>query len=54
MKKGVGCGVRLLFPMIGLLGFDLGWKLDDPNASHFGGGKIGGQPEVHFLIGRGF
>jgi outer membrane protein insertion porin family len=53
MYKGVGAGVRLLFPMIGLLGFDFGWNLDDPKTAHFDG-VVDGKPEFHFLMNRGF
>ena len=49
VKRSAGFGVRLMLPMIGLMGLDYGWGLDDiinnPNAN-------GGQ--FHFSIGQQF
>ena len=48
LKKGVGVGVRVEIPMLGLLGLDLGYGLDE-----YGPGRKGGfQP--HFQFGRSF
>ncbi len=52
MYTGVGFGLRLLFPMIGLMGFDFAWGLDDPRRSHFSNDPHGF--EFHFLMNRGF
>jgi outer membrane protein insertion porin family len=55
LYKGVGVGFRLNIPMLGLLGFDFGWGLDDPakKDGHFGGGY---KPHVqtHFIMQKGF
>ncbi len=55
MYKGVGVGVRLMIPMLGLLGLDVGWGLDDPSLkdNHFGGGATSG-PKWHIIMNRGF
>jgi len=48
LKRGVGIGVRIEIPMLGLLGFDLGYGLDEYQP----GRKGGFQP--HFQFGRPF
>ncbi|MFW5960271.1 MAG: outer membrane protein assembly factor BamA [Chitinivibrionales bacterium] len=52
MYKGVGVGVRLMLPMVGLMGFDFAWGLDDPSSPHYGGTPHGF--ELHFLMNQGF
>ncbi len=52
MYRGVGFGVRLMFPMIGLLGFDFAWGLDNPDAVHDELDPSGFQ--LHFLMNKGF
>jgi outer membrane protein insertion porin family len=53
MYKGVGFGVRLMIPMLGLLGFDFAWRLDDPYRTPFANDPK--DPfEFHFLLNRGF
>ncbi|MBD3391697.1 MAG: outer membrane protein assembly factor BamA [Chitinivibrionales bacterium] len=52
LYTGVGFGLRLLFPMIGLMGFDFAWGLDDPRRTHFENDAHGF--EFHFLMNRGF
>jgi len=57
MYKGVGLGVRLMLPMVGLLGFDFGWPLDVPKIeeSKFNTDyKFSGKPEFYFIMNRGF
>ena len=49
VKRSVGFGVRIMLPMIGMMGLDYGWGLDD----------INGKPDVnggqfHFSIGQQF
>ncbi len=53
MYRGVGVGARLLFPMIGLLGFDFAWRLDDPDGSHFDNDPKD-RFQFHFLMNKGF
>ncbi len=53
MYKGTGLGFRLMLPMVGLLGFDFAWALDNPNESFYSG-KITSPMEVHFIMNRGF
>jgi len=44
LKKGIGFGIRMEIPMMGILGFDFGYGIDrDPR-----------KWEPHFQIGRGF
>jgi outer membrane protein insertion porin family len=53
VSKGVGVGVRLSLPMIGMLGFDFGWGLDYPNEKDlFGKNKT--DFKFHFMMNRGF
>ena len=52
LYKGVGFGLRLNIPMMGIMGFDFAWRLDDDHLKAFGG-----NPDVfkmHFLMNRGF
>ena len=49
VKRSVGFGVRIMLPMIGMMGLDYGWGLDE----------INGKPDVnggqfHFSIGQQF
>ncbi|MBN2036528.1 MAG: outer membrane protein assembly factor BamA [Chitinispirillaceae bacterium] len=52
LYKGVGFGLRLNIPMMGLIGFDFGYGLDDPSHKPFDGDPNGWQ--VHFLMNRPF
>lgn len=45
LKRGAGAGIRMEIPMLGWLGFDLGYGFDRPG---------GGQFEPHFQLGAGF
>ena len=49
VKRSAGFGVRIMLPMIGMMGLDYGWGLDD----------ISGRPDAnggqfHFSIGQQF
>jgi outer membrane protein insertion porin family len=46
LKRGAGAGVRLEIPMIGWLGFDMGYGFDQPDA--------GKRWQPHFQIGTSF
>jgi outer membrane protein insertion porin family len=52
LYKGVGFGLRLNIPMMGIMGFDFAWGLDDDTHKRFGGKPHGF--ELHFLMNRGF
>jgi outer membrane protein insertion porin family len=52
LYKGVGFGLRLNIPMMGIMGFDFAWGLDDDTHAAFGGKPHGF--ELHFLMNRGF
>jgi outer membrane protein insertion porin family len=54
LYTGVGVGVSLLFPMIGLLDFDLGWALDDAGADAHSTDGVKPKFQFHFNMGRGF
>jgi len=57
MYKGIGTGVRLMLPMVGLLGFDFGWPLDVPKSSANPLNtdyKFSGKPNFYFIMNRGF
>jgi outer membrane protein insertion porin family len=50
--KGVGVGVRLNVPMLGIMGFDFAWGLNHPTADPFKSEK--NNFKFHFLMNRGF
>jgi outer membrane protein insertion porin family len=52
LYKGVGFGLRLNIPMMGIVGFDFAWRLDDIEHRAFGGSPSGFK--MHFLMNRGF
>jgi outer membrane protein insertion porin family len=52
LYKGVGFGLRLNIPMMGIMGFDFAWGLDDDTHKAFGSKPHGF--ELHFLMNRGF
>jgi outer membrane protein insertion porin family len=54
LYPGAGVGIRLDIPMLGLLGFDLGYGFRKQNNynNHFGSEGNGWKP--HFQMGRGF
>lgn len=47
LKRSAGLGVRIMLPMIGLLGIDWGYGFDRPNPFSERGGS-----NVHFVLGR--
>lgn len=51
LKKSVGVGVRILLPMIGLMGID--WAYGFQKYGNNGGQKIGGG-QFHFVLGQEF
>ena len=49
VKRSVGFGVRIMLPMIGMMGLDYGWGLDDiPGTPNANGGQF------HFSMGQQF
>jgi outer membrane protein insertion porin family len=53
LYPGAGLGIRLDIPMLGLLGFDLGYGFKKPgNSDRFNNVPNGWKP--HFQMGRGF
>jgi outer membrane protein insertion porin family len=53
LYPGVGFGLRLDVPMLGLLGFDFGWGLREPSQYEHFGTRIHGF-EFGFQLGKGF
>jgi len=53
MRKGTGFGFRLMLPMVGLLGFDFAWGLDDPYTRFMYDGRKA-IFNLHFIMNRGF
>jgi len=49
LKRSAGAGVRILLPMIGLMGIDWGYGFDPINGSRQYGGS-----QVHFILGQEF
>lgn len=52
LYTGVGFGLRINVPMLGIMGFDFAWGLDDPR-----GDVLDKEPngfQFHFLMNRGF
>lgn len=54
MYKGIGAGVRLNIPMLGLLGFDFGWGLDDPDRDGHFSNRFQAKLKPHFIMNQGF
>ena len=48
IKRSAGVGVRIMLPMVGLIGVDWGWGFDP-----IGDKKVSGS-NFHFLIGQQF
>ena len=49
VKRSVGIGIKIMLPMIGMMGLDYGWGLDEiPGNSEANGGQF------HFSIGQNF
>ena len=53
LYPGVGLGLRIQVPMLGLLGFDFGWGLRDPGQYRHFGSEMHGF-EFGFQMGKGF
>ena len=51
LRRSVGLGVRLYMPMIGLIGLDYGYGIDNPDPVT---GELKGKWLPHFQFGRGF
>ena len=52
LYEGIGFGIRVNIPMMGILGFDFGFPLDANPKDAFGS-KPGGM-QLHFLMNKGF
>jgi outer membrane protein insertion porin family len=52
LKRSAGFGVRIILPMIGLMGVDWAYGFDQPN--HITTGKSRGGSNWHFVIGQEF
>ncbi len=52
LKKDFGFGFRIVVPMLGIIGFDFGWPLDD--GEQFGGPDTSRQMQTNFVISQGF
>ncbi len=52
LYKSVGVGIRINIPMLGLMGVDFGWGLDDPTPEGFKSKPNGFK--VDFMMNRGF
>jgi outer membrane protein insertion porin family len=50
VKRSLGAGVRIMLPMVGLLGFDWGWGFDSPASKP--GQRAGGK--LSFTMGQEF
>ena len=49
MKRSAGLGVRIMLPMVGLLGIDWAYGFDKVNGSKQYGGS-----QFHFVLGQEF
>ncbi|MBD3421489.1 MAG: BamA/TamA family outer membrane protein, partial [Chitinivibrionales bacterium] len=54
LYRGAGFGVRLMVPMLGLLGLDFGWPVDKLNAEGHFSGSGWGKVHPHIIMNRGF
>ncbi|MDG5815755.1 outer membrane protein assembly factor BamA [Chitinispirillales bacterium ANBcel5] len=52
LYKGVGFGLRVNVPMLGIMGFDFAWGLDDTSRDTFREEPSGFQ--LHFIMNQGF
>ena len=49
IKRSAGVGLRVMLPVVGMLGMDWGYGFDTPNTKDGSGGS-----QFHFLIGQQF
>lgn len=49
LKRSAGLGVRIMLPMVGLMGIDWGYGFDAPDGSSTKGGS-----NIHFVLGQQF
>lgn len=55
LKKDVGFGFRVVVPMLGIIGFDFAWPLDEGESAYTGAKNTKvGDMEFNFIIGQGF
>ncbi len=55
LRRDIGLGFRLVVPMVGIMGFDFGWGLDDEEVIRTGARrKQDGKMQVNFVVEQGF
>ncbi|MBD3346034.1 MAG: outer membrane protein assembly factor BamA [Chitinivibrionales bacterium] len=54
MYPGLGLGFRLMVPMLGLIGFDFGWGLSDPDKKGHFYDRFQPHLKTHFIMNKGF
>ena len=54
MKKSVGVGIRIIMPLVGLLGFDVGYGFDRPSDPIQALQKKRSGWHTHFQLGQMF
>ncbi len=55
LRRDIGLGFRLVVPMVGIMGFDFGWGLDDEEEIRTGARrKQDGKMQVNFVVEQGF
>ena len=51
LKRSAGVGVRVFIPMLGMLGYDIGYGLDSSVEEHLSGNNNAHGWEYHFIFG---
>ncbi len=55
LKRDLGFGFRLVVPLVGIMGFDFGWGLDNTEAYESGESRPpAGDMKVNFVVEQGF
>jgi outer membrane protein insertion porin family len=54
LKKSVGVGIRVIMPLIGLLGFDFAYGFDSPSDPFFSATTKRSGWNTHFQLGQMF
>ena len=54
LKRDYGFGFRAIVPMLGIIGFDFAWPMDDGDVDRYGNKSTNRGMNPQFVIGRGF
>ena len=51
LRRSLGFGIRAMMPMIGILGYDIGYGFDSSIEEHLSGNNSAHGWEYHFIFG---